>query len=455
MAVAARRLGRHPIGLLVLSATELAERFSYYGMTALLSLYMVKQLLRPEHAANVWGLAALRGLFEFRGPMSDQAFASLIYGWYGGLVYFTPIVGGWIADRFLGTRRTVTLGALLMSAGHLAMSLDATFLLALLLLIVGSGLLKGNISAQVGTLYPASDESLRERGFTLYSTAINVGAVLGPLGAGGVGAVYGFHAGFALAAGLMLVALAVYLSGSRYLPDPRRARKAKAALPPLTREERVRTWNLVGLIALLVPLHTSYTMIWNVGLIWVEDHVSLASPLGTVPASWFNSVDSFASIVIAPVLVGLWAWQASRKTEPVSVSKIGIGAVITGVSALLLAAGSLTTDAAGKVSVLWPLLGWFGMGAAFMWYWPITLALISRAAPEKVNSTLMGGAFLSLFAGSTIMGWVGSFYDEMSNAAFWTLDAGIALAGALVIFAVTRPLTRALEPRQSEPHSPG
>jgi POT family proton-dependent oligopeptide transporter len=452
--MASRRVGKHPLGLAVLSATELAERFSYYGMTALLSLYMVKQLLRPEHAAQVWGLALLRGLFEFRGPMSDQAFASLIYGWYGGLVYFTPIVGGWIADRFLGTRRTVTLGALLMSAGHLAMSIDATFLLALLLLILGSGLLKGNISAQVGTLYPASDDSLRERGFTLYSTAINVGAVLGPLGAGGVGAVYGFHAGFALAAGLMLVALAVYLGGSRYLPDPRRARQAKAALPPLTREEKVRTWNLVAVIALLVPLHTSYTMIWNVGLVWVDDHVSLASPFGAVPASWFNSVDSFASIVIAPILVGLWAWQARRKTEPVSLAKIGIGAVITGVSALLLAAGSLTTDAVGKVSVLWPLAGWFGMGAAFMWYWPITLALISRAAPEKVNSTLMGGAFLSLFAGSTIMGWVGSFYDEMSNAAFWTLDAAIALAGALVIFAATKPLTRALEPRQSEPHSP-
>lgn len=446
-AAATRRLGRHPIGLAVLSATELAERFSYYGMTALLSLYMVKQLLLPEHAPKVWGLGALRSLFEFRGPMSDQAFASLIYGWYGGLVYFTPIVGGWIADRFLGTRRTVTLGALLMSAGHLAMSVDATFLLALLLLIVGSGLLKGNISAQVGTLYPASDESLRERGFTIYSTAINVGAVLGPLGAGGIGAVYGFHAGFTVAAGLMLVALAVYLAGSRALPDEGPARTAKSALPPLTREEKARTWHLVALIALLVPLHTSYTMIWNIGLVWVDEHVSLASPLGTVPASWFNSVDSFASIVIAPVLVGLWAWQAKRKTEPGSLAKIGIGALITGVSALLLAAGALMADAAGKVSVLWPLVGWFGMGAAFMWYWPITLALISRAAPQKVNSTLMGGAFLSLFAGSTIMGWVGSFYDEMSNAVFWMLDAGIALAGAAVIFALAGRLTRELEPR--------
>src|SRR5678816_3401657 len=146
-------LGGHPRGLAILAATELAERFSYYGMTALLALYMTKQLLLPEHAGYVVGLASLRAMMEWRGPISNLAFASLIYGWYGGLVYFTPIIGGLIADRWLGAKRTVTLGALLMAGGHLAMSFDATFLLALLLLIAGSGLLKGNISAQVGALY--------------------------------------------------------------------------------------------------------------------------------------------------------------------------------------------------------------------------------------------------------------------------------------------------------------
>src|SRR5690242_15902001 len=141
------RLGKHPAGLAVLAGTELAERFSYYGMTALLALYMVKQLLLPGHAENVIGLATLRHIFEFRGPMADQAFASLIYGWYGGLVYFTPIAGGLIADRWIGKKAAVTIGALLMAGGHLAMSFDATFLLALVLLILGSGMLKGNISA--------------------------------------------------------------------------------------------------------------------------------------------------------------------------------------------------------------------------------------------------------------------------------------------------------------------
>ena len=434
----------HPRGLAYLAFTELWERFSYYGMTALLALYLAKQLLLPGHAEHVVGLGALRSLFEFRGPMSDQAFASLIYGWYGGLVYFTPIVGGWIADRFLGAKRTVTLGALLMSAGHVAMSFDASFLLALAMLILGSGCLKGNISAQVGALYPAEAESLRERGFTIFSTGINVGSVLGPLATGGVAAIYGWHAGFALAAVLMIVALGVYLAGQRHLPDPEVARHERHQLPALAPAERRRTWALIGLILLTILPNIAYPMIWNIGIVWVDQHVGLGTPFGAVPASWFNSVDSFSSILAAAPLVAFWAWQARRGTEPAGIVKIAIGSAIIGASALLMAAGSIGLQDGGKVSVLWALGGFFGMGVAFMWYWPVTLALVSKAAPAKVNSTLMGGAFLSLFVGSTTMGWVGSFYDQMSPAAFWTLDAAIGFAGALIAFLLHRPLSRIL-----------
>ncbi len=443
-----RTLFGHPRGLAYLAFTELWERFSYYGMTALLALYLGKQLLLPGHAEHVLGLGALRSMFEFRGPMSDQAFASLIYGWYGGLVYFTPILGGWIADRLLGAKRTVVLGALLMSAGHIAMSFDTSFLIALAMLILGSGCLKGNISAQVGTLYPAEAESLRERGFTIFSTGINIGSVMGPLATGAVAAIYGWHAGFALAAVLMLVALVIYLAGQRHLPDPEIARRERKQLPALTTAERRRTWALIGLIALTILPNVAYTMIWNIGVIWVDQYASLGTPLGPVPASWFNSVDSFASILAAAPLIALWAWQARRGTEPGGIVKVAIGSAIIGVSALLMAAGSLGLHEGGKTSVLWALAGFFGMGVAFMWYWPVTLALVSKAAPGKVNSTLMGGAFLSLFVGSTTMGWVGSFYDQMSPAAFWTLDAAIGFAGALIAFLLHRPLSRTLGDRR-------
>jgi POT family proton-dependent oligopeptide transporter len=437
----------HPKGLAYLAFTEMWERFSYYGMTALLALYMTKQLLLPGHADHVLGLAGLRHLFELRAPMSDAAFASVIFGWYSGLVYFTPVLGGIIADRWLGTKATVVLGAMLMSAGHLAMSLDQSFLVALLLLIAGSGCLKGNISAQVGQLYPADDETRRTGGFTIFSAAINIGAVIGPLGCGGVAAVYGWHAGFALAAALMVLALIIYLVGQPHLPGKLPVKtESGAALPPLTVPERRRTALLIIVIALTIFPQIAYPMIWNIGLVWIDANVSLASPFGIVPASWFNSIDSFASIAIVPPLVALWAWQARRGKEPTDVTKIGIGSALTGISALFLAVGSALPGPDGRVSVIWPILCFVGMGIAFIWYWPVLLALISRAAPAKINSTLMGGSFMSLFAGSVIMGWVGSFYDQMSGVAFWTLDAAIAFVGAILVLLFGRSLSRALEP---------
>jgi len=433
----------HPRGLAYLAFTECWERFSYYGMTSLLTLYMLHQLFLPGHVENVWGLDALRGLLAWRGPISDVAFASLIFGWYGGLVYFTPIAGGWIADRWLGTKATVIVGAILMCFGQAAMAFDASFLVALALLIAGSGCLKGNISAQVGELYPQAAESLRTQGFTIFSAGINVGAVLGPLVCGALAAAYGWHAGFGAAAVIMLLALVVYLAGQRHLPS-RRTQAAVVELPPLTAAERQRTWLLIVVIAMTVVPNIAYPMIWNIGLVWIDGQVSLATPFGTVPASWFNSMDALASIVVVPPLVALWSWQSKHEREPSDVAKIGIGSLLTGASALLFVAGELTSGADGKAGIGWALAGFFGMGLAFIWYWPVLLALISQAAPKQITARLMGGAFLSLFVGIVLMGWIGSFYDQMSPAAFWVLDAAIGIAGGVAVLAIARPVARAL-----------
>src|SRR6202161_2810147 len=172
----------HPKGLYYLAFTELWERFSYYGMTALVVLYMVNQLLLPGHAEHIIGFAELRAGVEWLyGPLSTRALASHIFGLYTGLVYFTPLFGGLIADRWIGQRNAVVLGALSMSPGHIAMAFDRSFLVALLFLIVGSGLLKGNIAAQVGGLYSPEDEARRTHGYVLFSTGINVGAIIGPV----------------------------------------------------------------------------------------------------------------------------------------------------------------------------------------------------------------------------------------------------------------------------------
>ena len=435
----------HPKGLYYLSFTEMWERFSFYGMSALLTLYMVKELLLPENAAQVIGLTALRDMFEFRGAMSDVAFSAIIYGWYAGLVYFTPIVGGWIADRILGAKRTVMIGVLLMSAGHLAMSFYSSFLLALLLLILGSGFLKGNISAQVGALYPQSDESMRSRGFTIFSTGICIGAASGPIVTGLVAAIYGWHAGFAVAAALMLIALVAYTLGQRHLPDDRPVARKREKSAPMTKAERKRVWVLLLVIALTIPAEIAYPMVWSIGILWVDQYVNLATSLGEVPSSWFASMDSIGAILAAPALVIFWAWQAKRGSEPSSVTKVGIGSAIIAVGALLFAFGNMGRSAPDSVDAGWAIAGWLIMGLAWMYYWPTTLAIVSRAAPAGMASILMGVAFLSPFIGHVLAGWIGSYFDQMHPSVFWAMDAAIGLAGGIIILLFRKRLQAALE----------
>src|SRR5438128_6858790 len=180
-----------PRGLCYLAFAEGWERFSYYGMTALVVLYMVNQLLLPGHVEHIGGFSGFRAALEsVVGPLSTQALASQIFGLYSGFVYFTPMLGGFIADRWIGQRNAVVIGALLMTGGHLAMAFEQSLLLALLLLVTGSGFLKGNISAQVGSLYRREDEARRTRGFTIFSTGINIGAVMGPFVCGALAHFY-------------------------------------------------------------------------------------------------------------------------------------------------------------------------------------------------------------------------------------------------------------------------
>ena len=189
----------HPRGLWVLAGTELWERISFHGMQALLTLYMAGVLLLPGRAENIVGFADYRAAVEsVTGPLSTQALAAQTFGLYIGLVSFTPIFGGLIGDRWLGRRNSIALGALLMTAGHFCMSFDASFLLALLLLILGAGFLRGNVSAQLRSLYPDGDRRAADA-FQVYYLAINMGAFIAPLLTGGIQQGYGWHPAFATA----------------------------------------------------------------------------------------------------------------------------------------------------------------------------------------------------------------------------------------------------------------
>ncbi|PTQ10923.1 MFS transporter [Sphingomonas oleivorans] len=432
-----------PRGLLYLAFTEAFERFSFYGMTSLLVLYMIGQLLLPGHVENIAGFATFRALIEaLRGPLSTQALASQIYGLYAGFIYFTPVLGGIIADRLLGRRHAVMIGAVLMSAGHVAMAFDVSFLLALLLLVVGCGFLKGNISSQVGSLYPLADAAGRTRGFAIFSMAINFGAVAGPFSCGLLAQLYGWHVGFGAAGLLMLIGLAIYLSGYRYLPVDGAAPRAKA--PKTARAGNGEWRRIAALIALMLisMFHSiAYYQVSNTAPVWISGNVDLTFFGLTVPVPWFQSVDPFFSVIGVPLLFALWKRQAAGRGEPGDIAKIGIGAAICAASNLLLALASLGS---GKASILWPLAYSAGLGIAFLYYWPTLLALVSRAAPPAINATMIGGLFLTLFLGNNIIGWLGSFYEAMSHAAFWTMHAAIAATGALCILLFGRSLERLL-----------
>ena len=432
----------HPPGLYYLTFTEMWERFSYYGMTALLVLYMVDQLLLPGHVGQVAGFAQLRtALQSLAGPLSDRALASQIFGLYSGLVYFTPLLGGLIADRWIGQRNAVVIGALAMSAGHLAMAYDRSFLLALLLLVIGSGFLKGNISAQVGALYPSTEEARRTHGFVIFSIGINFGAAAGPVLCGWVAQAYGWHYGFAVAAIFMLLGLAIYLTGYRHLP-PRVVRSGAPRAPLSPADWRV-VLALAAVILISVFETIAYYQSGNVLPLWVQDHVALDIGRFRLPIAWFQAIDSLVAIAFVPCLLWIWRRQARGHGEPHDLGKIGIGAWIIAAANLMLA-GSAWTAGSTPVSALWPILYFVFLGVAFLYYWPTLLALVSRAAPVKLNATMMGLVFTSMFVANVLIGWLGGYYERMTPAAFWGLHAGIAAVSGLLLLQFGGRLNRVL-----------
>ncbi|HSO36949.1 MAG TPA: peptide MFS transporter [Labilithrix sp.] len=442
----------HPRGLAFLAFTEAWERFSFYGMSGLLLLYMVQRLLTPEVMHGVFGLAHFRSALEMlTGPLSNQAFASQVYGLYSGFVYFTPVFGGLLADRWLGQRRTVMLGAVVMSAGHILMAFDGGFLLALLLLVLGTGCLKGNISAQVGHLYPPDDETRRTRAFAIFSAAINFGALAGPLTCGILAQAYGWHVGFATAGVLMLLALVTYVSGRKYLPADRKRTRGGPKPAKLTG----RDWRVIAALLFLSVLGVlpavAYYQETNSGLLFIDASVDRRLFRWTIPTTTFNALDGLFCILAVPPLIALWRWQAKRGREPGDMGKIAIGYLLTALANVMMMIPAGRADHGATVGVFWPIALFALTAVGFLFYWPTLLALFSRAAPAPVNSTMMGLLFFSIFAGNILVGTLGGLWEKMSHARFFALHAAIAFFPFVVMVLAARPLTRLLGPPPPPP----
>ena len=444
-AVPAKDLFGHPRGLTFLFATEMWERFSYYGMRALLVLYMTHALLLPGHTDNVFGLGALRHMLEsLTGPLGPQPLSSHIYGLYTGLVYLTPLLGGILADRLLGQHRTILLGATLMAIGHFMMAFEPLFLIALTMLILGNGAFKPNISAQVGGLYGPGDPR-RDRAYSIFYVGINLGALIAPLVCGTLGEELGWHYGFAAAGIGMTIALVVYLFALPVLPanELHRTKPVIVEQKPIARKELL---GILALIALFVPtalFWATYEQQGNTIVLWADDHtnryVDLLFWRGDIPVTWFQAFNPFLIIAFTPFVVGLWARQARRGTEPSTVTKMALGCF--GVTlANLIMVGAAWVAAGDEASWLW-LLGYFVViTIGELYISPIGLSLVSKLAPAHMISMLMGVWLATSFAGNFVAGWLGSFWSSMDKIIFFLMIAGIATVAGAMILAFDRPL---------------
>ena len=378
------------------------------------------------------------------GPLDIQPLSSQIYGLYTGLVYLTPVLGGYLADRVLGQRRMVVIGAALMAIGHFMMAFEPLFLFALLVLILGNGAFKPNISTQVGTLYAPGDPR-RDRAFSIFYVGINLGAFLAPLICGTLGEELGWHYGFG-AAGVGMTHRACDLSLRRAdaaarCAKPRAARTGKAQ--PFGRDE----WRAIGALMLLALPVTffwaTYEQQGNTIALWADGYtdrtINLLFWSGQIPVTWFQAFNPFMIFAFTPFILALWKRQAARGREPSTVAKMALGCFGVALPYLVMVAAALSADG-GKASWLWLAAYFVVITIGELYLSPVSLSLVTKVAPARAVSMMMGVWLATSFTGNFLAGYLGSFWSVMAKGSFFMMIAVIAALAGLVILAFVRPL---------------
>jgi POT family proton-dependent oligopeptide transporter len=447
----------HPKGLGFLAFAEGCERFSYYGMQALLVLYMTDQLLRPGHVENVAFFEPFRSAIEWvYGPLSPLALATTIGGLYSGLVYLTPILGGILADRVLGRTRSITIGALLMAAGHFLMAFEVSFLAALLCLLLGVGFFKGNIATQVGELY-GPDDLRRADAFQIFLLSVNIAVIVTPFVCGTLGEKVGYHYGFGAAGIMMVIGLGIYLWGRRWLPAEAPPGSAgKAERPPLVKGDGARIAVLVLILPLLTLAAVGNQSIFGSYLLWGRASYDLVFFGQTMPVTWLVSLDAIISTATILLSIMFWRWWAKRWREPQEITKLTIGVIISALAPLALAIASWQAAAGGhKVGIGWGFAFHIINDIGFANVFPVGIALYSRASPKAVAGTMIGVYYLHLFICNMLVGRLGGFLESMEPGRFWLMHAGIVAAGAFGLLLVRSFAGRILAPAPAGGAQPG
>jgi len=420
-AVASRpsRLPSHPPGLYVLFFTEMWERYSFYSMMAILSLYMNESL-------------------HF-----DVAHVGRIYGLYTAGVYFLPLFGGLLADRLFGFNRAIIAGGVLMMCGHLVLGVEALpfFYSGLVLLACGSGLLKPNISTLVGNLY-RDRPALRDQGFSIFYMGINIGGFVSPLTVSWIRTHYGWSPAFMSAAVAMLLSLMVFTIFNRHIRGAAvKVEEHSAEASSLSAaESQGRLITLLIVFAISTVFWLAWYQIFYTFTFWARG--SLAT---TIPPETFSSVEAFGVIVFSPLLVMLWAWLLRRNREPSTPVKMMIGlALLTGAFTLLGFAGLAGGDT-GRVSAAWLVAANLIMALGEIALSPIGMSLVNRLAPPRTRGLLMGGWFASLALGGYLAGAIGAYWDRVPHSRFFFGIAVILVVVAVPLSLLTPQIKRTMQ----------
>jgi POT family proton-dependent oligopeptide transporter len=412
---------RHPAGLYVLFFTELWERYSFYSMMAILTLYMDEAL-------------------HF-----DPSRIGRVYGSYIGGVYLLPLVGGLLADRLLGFYKAVVIGGIVMMLGHLVLAVESLpfFYAGLMLLACGSGLLKPSVSTIVGNLYRDRPQ-LRDAGFNLFYMGINLGAFVSPLSVAWFRAHYGWSVAFGSAAVAMALSLAVFVGGRRYVTD------AARLIPPSDLQAGIISpsearWRVTTLLAVFVASALFWIAFYQNAFtltFWARDNT-----VTSIAPESFQSVEPLGVIVFSAALVGVWAWLGRRNAEPSTPIKMLLGTLLVAGAFALMSLAAVVGGDTGRVSVNWLIIAYLLIALGEVCLSPMGLSLVNRVAPPRSRGLLMGAWFVSLSAGGYFAGYVGAYWTRMPHSRFFLLVvAMLALASvvlALLVPRINRVLQRA------------
>ena len=416
----------HPRGLFVLFFTEMWERFSYYGMRAILVLYLVSQT-DAENAGLGWA--------------NDSALA--LYGWYTMLVYVASIPGGWLADKMFGQKKSVLYGGILLVLGHSILAVETmwAFYTGLSLIIAGVGMLKPNISTMVGGLYQPGDIR-RDKGFTIFYIGINLGAFLSSIIVGYVGEVMGWHYGFGLAGIGMTLGLIQYVMGQKYLTDVGNflgsstdAKQIEAMNRPLTKVEKDRVVVLFLSFFLVIVFWGAFEQAGGLMNIYAMENTNRMLLGYEIPASWFQSLNAMFIIFLGTSVAAYWAKRKLKGKLSTSLFKMIIGLIIMGTGFFFMSAASSEFETTGSSAMYWLVLAYLFHTVGELCISPVALSYITKLAPLKYASLMMGVYFAMTGFGNKLAGLLG---ESASTYGEFTIFTGIALFcvtfGLMVLF---------------------